>query len=54
MSATNIHTTSELVAARELRTTMQGRVLFRGDNDYKNPSLTTRKLLTIGHVLVAD
>ena len=34
MSVTDIHTTSELTAARELSTTMQGRVVLRGDDDY--------------------
>jgi FAD/FMN-containing dehydrogenase len=34
MSVTNINTTSELTAAHELRTMMQGRVVLRGDDDY--------------------
>lgn len=34
MSVTNINTTSELSAARELCTMMQGRVVLRGDDDY--------------------
>ena len=34
MSVTNILTTSELAVARELRSTMQGRVVLRGDEDY--------------------
>ena len=34
MSLTNIHSSSELSAARELRTLMQERVVLRGDDDY--------------------
>jgi FAD/FMN-containing dehydrogenase len=34
MSVFDIHTTSELSAARELRAMMQGRVVLRGDDDY--------------------
>lgn len=34
MSVTNISTTSELAAARELRAIMNGRVVLRGDRDY--------------------
>jgi hypothetical protein len=34
MSVTNTQTTSELIAARELRAMMQGRVVLRGDDDY--------------------
>jgi FAD/FMN-containing dehydrogenase len=34
VSVTNIHTGSELDAARELRTVMHGRVVLRGDDDY--------------------
>ena len=34
MSVTNLHTTSELAAATELRAVMQGRVVLRGDDDY--------------------
>jgi hypothetical protein len=34
MSVTEIHPTSELAAARELRATMQGRVVLRGDDDF--------------------
>jgi FAD/FMN-containing dehydrogenase len=34
MSVTNIQTTSELTAARELRAMMQGRVVLRDDDDY--------------------
>ena len=34
MSVTNINTTSELSAARELRTTMQGRIVLRGEDIY--------------------
>ena len=34
MSVTSINTTSELSAARELRSMMQGRVVLRGDDDY--------------------
>ena len=34
MSVTNINTTSELSAARELRTIMQGKVVLRGDDEY--------------------
>ena len=40
MSVTNLHTTSELTAARELRAVMQGRVVARGDDDYAR----TRKI----------
>lgn len=34
MSVTNIHITTESIAARELRAMMQGRVVLRGDDDY--------------------
>jgi hypothetical protein len=34
VSVTNIHTGSELDAARDLRAVMQGRVVLRGDDDY--------------------
>jgi hypothetical protein len=34
MSVLDIHTASALTAARELRATMQGRVVLRGDDDY--------------------
>ena len=34
MSVTSTNTTSELTAARELRTMMQGRIVLRGDDDY--------------------
>jgi FAD/FMN-containing dehydrogenase len=34
MSVTNIHITTELIAARELRAMMQGSVVLRGDDDY--------------------
>jgi FAD/FMN-containing dehydrogenase len=34
MSVSDIHTTSELTATRELRATMQGRVVLRDDDDY--------------------
>lgn len=34
MSVTKIHAGSELAAARELRTAMQGRVVLHGDDDY--------------------
>jgi hypothetical protein len=40
MSVTNMHTTSELAAARELRSMMQGRVVLRADDDYAS----TRKI----------
>src|SRR5215470_830611 len=34
MAVTNMHSTSELTAARELRTVMQGNVVLRGGDDY--------------------
>ena len=34
MSVTNIHTTTELTVTSELRATMQGPVVLRGDDDY--------------------
>jgi len=34
MGVTNMHSISELTAARELRTVMQGNVVLRGDDDY--------------------
>ena len=34
MGKTNTHTTSELIATRELRAMMQGTVMLRGDDDY--------------------
>jgi len=34
MSVFDIHTTSELTAAHELRALMQGSVVLRGDDDY--------------------
>jgi FAD/FMN-containing dehydrogenase len=40
MSAFDIHTTSELTAAHELRALMQGSVVLRGDDDYAR----TRKI----------
>ena len=40
MSIASKHTNSELTAAHELSTMMQGRVVLRGDDDYRR----TRKI----------